>query len=308
MSNTGIKNSPRKRAAAQAAHTRRKKRRRRGRRTIHFTFLLLFVLAAGTALSLTIFFKIEDVMVVGCDKYPPDDIAAASGIEQGDNLLRIDKELIQEKLTARFPYVDAVNIRRKLPARVELEIVQSTPDAAIAHSGGYLLITREGKVLEQGSMIISPDIPIVKGLSVADAAPGDYLDEENAEALLMLERLSEAVEETGFKNITNVDLTNIHNMKIAYEGRIDLLLGSEADLSYKLDFVSAVLDMLDADAAGVLNAAEAALEKKIIFSPAGDAGDARTYEDESAGAEQGVQEIDPALQDTQAEEDKPGGE
>ena len=112
--------------------TRRRVRRRRGSRALYSALLLLFLVAAGVVLSLTVLFKVERVTVVGTDKYPPDEVAAASGILPGENLFRIDKKAAVENILAQYPYLEEAEVHRRLPAAVQIDVVQSTPSAAIA--------------------------------------------------------------------------------------------------------------------------------------------------------------------------------
>lgn len=259
------------RAQAQAANGRRRTKRRRGKRTLHFALLILFLLAAGAVLSFTVFFKIEAVPVVGTDKYDPGDIAKASGIVIGENLLRIDKDEIQKKLLAQFPYIESVEVRRKLPPAVELSITQAVPVAAISQGEQVVLINREGKVLERGILLVPEEIPLIKGIDATGKQPGAIVADSDAalEKLGMLQRLMDAMDQSGFTQVTNVDLTDRLNIRIIYENRIILELGSEGDLPYKLEFVQfALQNKLGPEERGTLDATLAHKNPPwMIFSP-----------------------------------------
>lgn len=285
------------RTAAQAANSRRRTHRRKSKKTLHYILIVLFVLAAGAALSLTVFFKVEAVTVLGSSHYPPDDIAASSGIVKEENLLRIDKQAVAEQILAKYPYIEAVQVHRKLSRVVEIQVTQCEPAGAIAQDGEYLLITREGKVLERGVFIIPDNVPLIKGVQAGGLQPGEYLgswekeprapdetpeqakasEERDAkkqaeataqqEALVTLGYLTQAMDQTGFHAITNVDFTDKLNLKIVYEARIILELGTEADLPYKLTFVKELLDTkIGPHEQGVLYAAD--VQKKMVrFKP-----------------------------------------
>ena len=288
------------REVAQEANRKRRRRRRTGRKTLHYLLLLIFLLGAGTILSLTVFFKIEAVYVVGTDKYDPLELAEASGVVVGSNLLRIDKQAIAENLTEPYAYIDSVEISRRLPATVEIAVKQSVPAMAVKEGDAYVLITREGKILERDTLMIPEKIPLIKGLGTGELPPGAYLgtylpepvpnvetteqmaarvargtaraDEaiRTAERMVMLEYLFAAIQQTNFESITNVDVTDRLNMRIMYENRLQLDLGSEIDLPYKLDLLRVIIqDKLAPDARGTLHAGDAS-SKKVVFSPARD--------------------------------------
>ena len=88
--------------------------------------------------------------------------------------------------------------------------------------------------------------------------------ENEEENFKMLAYLVEAVEETGFGEITLVDFSDRLNMRLVYDGRILIELGSEADLSYKLKFVQRLIsDELPADYQGRLDASTASSSGQV---------------------------------------------
>lgn len=289
------KDAKTKRNNAQVAHRKRRRRRRKQNRVLHYLVLLIFLVGAAAGLSTTVLFKIEEIEVIGVDRYTPDEIAAASGVHLQDNLLRIDKKEIETQILEQFPYIETVETRRKLPPKVEIAVTQAAPVGAIAEGDELLLVGANGKVLERGRMLVPNDVLLVKGVDAGSAQPGDFLGEyepkkpeteaeiaaeekrkEQAEMvqekLGMMQYLLRAIEESDFTGLTNVDLTDRLNIRIMYEDRILLELGSENELPYKLYFVKYVLEhSIAPDAVGVLNATEAA-KRRISFQPEGGAG------------------------------------
>jgi cell division septal protein FtsQ len=289
------------RRQAQAAGARRRRRKRAGKRTLHHFLLLTFFLGAGLILCLTVFFKIEAINVIGSDKYDPLELARVSGVVEGDNLFRISPKAIEENLvSSAYPYIESIEVNRQIPATVEIVVTQSTPSGMVKEGDSYVLITRDGKVLERGLLFIPENIPLIIGLDTHDVQPGEYLgmftkqpsaigeteeqttareeaDEANEAhaaavkaSLVMVEYLFRAMEESGFLNITNVDISDPLNMRIMYENRLLLELGSEADLAYKLELVKAIIgEKLEPDARGTLHA-DNVKSKKVVFSPAHD--------------------------------------
>lgn len=71
---------------------------------------------------------------------------------------------------------------------------------------------------------------------------GKSEEEMEADAFRTLSDLVAAVEATGFRNITMVDLSDSLNTAVVYDGRILIELGSVADLNYKLEFATHILE------------------------------------------------------------------
>lgn len=80
----------------------------------------------------------------------------------------------------------------------------------------------------------------------------------------MLTYLVDAVEETEFGKITLVDFSDRLNMRMIYDDRILVELGSEADLPYKLRFVQKLIgDKLAGDYEGRLDASTASSSGQV---------------------------------------------
>ena len=304
MSKVGSKRLPggkKQTSAAQSARADNRKRaekRRRGKRNAHHILVMLFLLSAGVILSLTFFFKLEAVNVTGSVRYDPLEIVTATGIKVGDNLLRIPTRDIEKALLEAYPWIETVKLRRTLPPAIEVEITQSKPCGAIANGEEHILITREGKVLDRGLLLLTNDIILIKGVDAGNRNPGEYLGrwtieysssqdetpaekaarekrnasnkiraEEETDALVMLGYLFDAMDATGFTSVTNVDLTDRLNMKIVYENRLTLELGSEADLEDKLLFVDLVLKWLHPNAHGTIDVTDVRNDM-LLYSPA----------------------------------------
>lgn len=263
------RNPERPRAAEQAANSRRRKKKRVRNHTIHYILLVVFVLTIGAVLSLTTFFKIEAVTVVGTDKYPPEEVAIASGIQLEENLLRVSKPQVEERLLEKYPYIESVDIRRKLPPAIEIRITQSVPAIAAVEGDEVVMLTRGGKVLERGQLFIPPQVLAVQGIATKSVPPGGVLGEEAKDGLVMVNYLlsaleSDAVKDSGFSGVTNVDVSDPRNMRIIYENRLLLKLGTEADLEHKLIFIQKALADMEPQEEGRIDVSNAQTKKWLI--------------------------------------------
>jgi len=220
------------------------------------------MLGAGAILFMTVLFQIEEITVTGSDRYAPDEIIEVSGIEIGENLLRLDTGRIEQELLTAFPYIASVSVERRFPHRVELVITQYLPEAAAIEDGEAALITLEGKMLERGLVNVPAGLPLVRGLRLEDYQPGDMIggvmNPDNQERLVMLRYLFEAAYNINFGAIADVNVTDRLNMSIVYQGRVVVLLGSEADLEYKLTFTRHMIEnQMEEDTQALLDVSNA---------------------------------------------------
>lgn len=231
--------------AQQKAHVQKKRRRkRRGRYTLHYLLLVVMMAVAGVILSLTVFFKITAVTVTGCTHYSTNEVVAASGIQLEENMFRLKDEEIEAALLAKYPYMEQVHIRRVLPSGIVLEVTEETPAAVVAVDAvNYTIISDTGKVLEANLTAPPEGIPLAKGIETEASSAGEYLPEDQQEALSMLNKLNAALAATGFGGeVDYYDLSNEFNMTMLYDGRIWIELGSESELEDKLKFIKEVID------------------------------------------------------------------
>ena len=84
--------------------------------------VLLLVLTAGITISYTFLFNINEIRVAGqSDMYSAEEIVAASGINKGDNLLRLDCEKSEQMMAEARE--DIEQQRSKMLSEMHEEIV-----------------------------------------------------------------------------------------------------------------------------------------------------------------------------------------
>ena len=275
----------------------RRRRRRRGNKILHYIIFAIVIIAFAVVASLTFLFGIDEITVTGLDMHPEHEVIYATGIQIGDNLFRVPTADIERELLALFPYIETVQLHRGFPRSIEIRVEQSVPAAALALGDEFVLITRRGKVLERGLMLLEGDVLLVRGIDVSGREPGGFLGrfepepprpgetaaqagareardssmqrqaEQEASGLIMINNLLDATYETGFA-ITNVDITNRLDMHIMYENRLLLRLGTDAYLPDKLLMLKAVFNELHPEAHGVLDASDYIANNRVIYTPA----------------------------------------
>lgn len=113
---------------------------------------LLTVTAVVVALimGLSVFFKVENVVVHGANVYSAWAIQEASGISEGDNLLTFSRARANGQIQAKLPYVEKSRIGIKLPNTVNIYIEETAVTYAIQTEDGiWWLMNSDGKLVEQ---------------------------------------------------------------------------------------------------------------------------------------------------------------
>ena len=153
---------------------------KRGRFLLHLATVAAVVLAV--VMGMSIFFKVEHVTVSGCRKYTPWDVADASNVEIGGNLMTISRAQISGNIISNLPYVDTVRVGIILPDTVnieitELDVVYSIQDAA----GNWWLMNADGKIVEGIDAVSAKNHTQVLGIRLESPAVGQQAVAQEAE-------------------------------------------------------------------------------------------------------------------------------
>ena len=132
---------------------------------MHLASVAAIVLAV--VLGMSIFFKVENVTVSGCNKYTAWEVSEASGIEMGSNLMTISRAQISGNILSNLPYADTVRVGIILPDTVNIVITELDSVFAVEDaSGNWWLMNDQGKIVEQTNSITAKDFTRVLGVRV----------------------------------------------------------------------------------------------------------------------------------------------
>lgn len=146
--------------------------RRRGRFSGLYKLLSFLVILTALLVGCVVFFRVNQVTVEGNSRYTDAEIVAASGVELGDNLFLVNKPQTARSITRRLPYVEKVSPVRLLPDTLELRVVESRAAVVLEVDGVRWLLSRGGKLLEQGDRTLGEGLPLVAGLTPVTPAVG----------------------------------------------------------------------------------------------------------------------------------------
>ena len=177
---------------------------------------------AAVVLSMVLFFRVRSVEVTGSAYYTADEIRAACGVAQGDNLLTLSRARIAGNIMAELPYVSTVQVTRRLPDTLELTVTEyDVTYAAQGADGASYLITADGKITEK-------------------------IDETAARGHIAVTGLQlQALEEAGLtKKAASVAVPSSYELSFWYGDQYEVKLGNSENLPYKLAYLEKVLESL----------------------------------------------------------------
>ena len=259
---------------------------------------VVIAVVLAVVIGISVFFKVEQVVVYGNDAYSAWTIREASGIEDGENLLAIRRPRASGKIITSLPYVKTARIGIKLPDTVNIYIEEFDVSYAIESTDGiWWLMTSGGKITEQINKSTAGNYTKIQGVvlngpavgmqAVAyeeavehETVPGEEGTEGEIEvtapvitvtandrlqaALLILEslELNDVVGE-----VASVNVESLFNLELQYGQRYQVKLGDTANMDYKISMMKAAVAQLNDYQTGILDVSFTTWPDEPFYTP-----------------------------------------
>ena len=203
-------------------------------------------------LCLTLLFRINTIKVEGVTLYREDQIISVGGVEKQMNLVRTDTSKIVDRLLDNLVYIDDVKVTKKYPSTVVISCTEAVKAADIECGDAYYVLSSSGRILEDRNPKPTGDIPVVSGFELKSRKPGEKLASKDSFKAGILNELLREMSEQGYENIISIDMTTRANIIVNYDNRIEIKLGSSADIEYKLSCFKEIINTLTPDYEGTI--------------------------------------------------------
>lgn len=220
-------------------------------------------------LCVFLLFKVTEITVTGDIVYESSQILELCGYENGDNLFFVSTSDKEKLLKEKLPYIADVKIHRRMPGTLEIEIRGATVSACVENGGMWLYVSAGGKILEvKGEP--KPGVMQVVGLTSTNSEMGQLVSTEEEGVLAAYQAVVDTLTQLDVvQSFTKLDLSDIYDIRLFYEDRVEFKLGSSAELAYKVEFgCSIVTDVNKIGAAerGSLDLSNAEDIKRATFA------------------------------------------
>ena len=258
--------------AQSYAQTRKRKKYKRNYR-LFYILLLLFTIAIGIILSLTVFFKVNNINIDGITRYEHDEIIHAAKISDNENLFMINSDNIKNIIMDELVYCDAVKIDKKFPSSLYITINESDVVFSVKDGKSYIYLSENGRILEIGQAKKSKGSILIKGINIDNPKQGKFISESkelseiinsseedkpeanihkniisdnnlnenmmdnwySKEKFIAVNQILETANDVKLKEIRAIDISRVTDIKLNYQNRFDLNIGSIDDITYKLE-------------------------------------------------------------------------
>lgn len=185
----------------------------------------------GVSKLLGAIFAVSDIYATGSVYYDKEEIAEASGIKKGDNLIFLDTQTAEKKICCELPYVESAKVIKSMPNSVKIETQIAKPRASLLNNGEYFLINKDFKILEKKSEQ-TPEIIDVTGAKFSVSEENEIIFEDKDDKKIIDEALN-SFETNSLYGLRQLDISDKNNITANYAGRVTINFGGKRDLDYK---------------------------------------------------------------------------
>ena len=259
--------------------------------------LIVIAVVVAITLGLSVFFKVEKVMVHGNKAYDAYTIQENGGIELGSNLLSLNNTRACGKIMAALPYVENVRIGIKLPDTVNIYVEEIEIAYAITTKDGTnWLMTSAGKVVEQIDSGTASAYTKIEGVYLDAPKPGQQARavEVVQDTTAATEAASEPTEDmstmiTGAARLNaalnilqqlekndivgaaaSIDVGSLSNIELWYGQRFQVKLGDANNMDIKIAWMKSAVNQRSEYDMGILDVSFTTWPDHVGYTPIND--------------------------------------
>ncbi|MCI8601229.1 MAG: FtsQ-type POTRA domain-containing protein [Oscillospiraceae bacterium] len=261
-------------AETQAARRHRYKKNY----TLYYIMLAALLTITGVTLSLTVFFNIQTITVTGSSLYTEQQVLDILDAQVGDNLLRLNTKRVQQNARQRLTSAESVTLKRRFPNTLEVQIEDAVVASQVVSGGKAYQVSSGGRIVDilpesvAGVLtVFGPDLSrMTAGEELADLvgkfAPPEGADAETQKAAAAVQEeqrqlldsvviLQREIAACGQADISVLDVRESLSLRLYYQNRFEVALGTLSELPEKLAMFQSVLKEggLGLEEKGVLN-------------------------------------------------------
>ena len=256
----------------------RKRRRKMKAKVVFFTLLFILMVITLAILSMTVFFNAETITVDGNSRYSAAQLLEQGGLTVGQNLFRLDKFEVIDKME-ELPYVKTVVIKRKLPNELKVHVVENQPVVWIPAQGGAALLNEEYRVLEivplpvegEGSEEPQPSpvegIPQLTEVIPNEVVVGQTLQFGETDYTGFLKRLYDgfmAQSDLTWEQVQQVQFFARYDIKVLYAQHVTIDFGALDQVDTKLQLAA---HLIKANGTGQTATVDVSDTKRVYYRP-----------------------------------------
>lgn len=219
------------------------KKKKRIKLMLKFTALLIIIIAGIIFALVSPIFNIKEIDVSNNEQINAETIVSLSQLNLGQNIFKFNKNKVNKNIKTNA-YIESVEIKRKLPNKVQIQIEERKQEYNVEFLNGYAYINNQGYILQ-----ISEEkqaLPTIQGISTPDEqiVEGNRLNSEDLEKLEVIIQIMNICKNYELDSkITNIDISTKDEYTLYLEEeKKTIYLGDKSNLSNKMLYVQVIIE------------------------------------------------------------------
>ena len=219
------------------------KKKKRIKLMLKFTALLIIIIAGIIFALVSPIFNIKEINVSNNNQINTETIISLSQLNLGQNIFKFNKNKVNKNIKTNA-YIESVEIKRKLPNKVQIQIEERKQEYNVEFLNGYAYINNQGYILQ-----ISEEkqaLPTIQGISTPDEqiVEGNRLNSEDLEKLEVIIQIMNICKNYELDSkITNIDISTKDEYTLYLEEeKKTIYLGDKSNLSNKMLYVQVIIE------------------------------------------------------------------
>jgi len=207
-------------------------------------FLVLLIAVAVVCLLLRFVFVVRNVDVQGSTgALSHEDVVRAARAGFGESIFRVDENKIVSGINATG-VLKAQDVQLRYPDTVQIHVSPRSKDAMVLHMGKIRVLDADGYVVESLDQVPNEDIVYVSGMRVQGFRVGEVIQAEEGQMAAFLQVIPAIRDQGASSFVSELDIKDIHNMRIITRGGITVELGDKENMHNKIAWMkSTVADL-----------------------------------------------------------------
>lgn len=238
---------------------KKKKKHKKSKTILKLILFIVLITAIFIPLALSPICNISGIDVSGNVHYKTNEITDVIDLSVGQNafkaliksipgLIKLRYNIAENNIIKKCPYIKKAIVKYRIPDKVSIIIEEREPMCLISHQGTYLIMDREGYIIDSVKDNEGYMLPVIKGIKIDSYELGQALKLEDGVYTEKINSLLSAIkksdEDDDFKLqdiLDSIDISSINKISLFIDSRIVVNLGDLRDINYRISVLKHII-------------------------------------------------------------------
>ena len=214
------------------------------KKLMSWTILLIMFIGIIVFLFTSEMFKICNIEIKGNSQVSQETLLSLSQLQLGQNIFLTNTLKAEDKISENS-YIKEVNIKRQLPDKIQIEIIEKQKTYLIELNGTYAYIDKNGYILETSANKLNSLITVQGYATLQEnMVAGNMLCEGDLEKLEDLQKILKSTEKSDISNkINKINIKDKYNYILTMDAYKKIVyIGDTTNLTTKILRTKDIID------------------------------------------------------------------